>query len=289
MNTTSNVKFIQGTDVINTYLADVRKYDVLTDEEEKELLEKCKNGDKEACDKLILHNLRYVYSQAKIYAKNEEDIMDYVQVGNIGLMEALSEFDFDRPTKFLTFARWYVQRNMNEYMNTDHDIIKKSNQTKYGKKIERIKAEFYNKECRYPTANEIMDIMQEKYGEEIKDIRDVYDMCVNSINMNVDDDLTVEDTSEFAEKTASYNEYDVACDKEYDSESSDMAAKLLSVLPSKHSDVIKKYYGILGPAYSIEELAEEYNMTPSTMQKIIDKSIQYMKVNAESIVGREAM
>ena len=69
MNTTSNVKFIQGTDVINTYLADVRKYDVLTDEEEKELLEKCKNGDKEACDKLILHNLRYVYSQAKIYAK----------------------------------------------------------------------------------------------------------------------------------------------------------------------------------------------------------------------------
>ena len=267
----------------------MRKYDVLTDEEEKELLEKCKNGDKEACDKLILHNLRYVYSQAKIYAKNEEDIMDYVQVGNIGLMEALSEFDFDRPTKFLTFARWYVQRNMNEYMNTDHDIIKKSNQTKYGKKIERIKAEFYNKECRYPTANEIMDIMQEMYGVEIKDIRDVYHMCVNSINMNVDDDLTVEDTSEFAEKTASYNEYDVACDKEYDSESSDMAAKLLSVLPSKHSDVIKKYYGILGPAYSIEELAEEYNMTPSTMQKIIDKSIQYMKVNAESIVGREAM
>ena len=78
MSTEKNVKFIQGTEVINSYLKTVRRYDVLSDAEEKELFKRYSEGDLSARDQIILSNQRFLYSQAKIYAKNEEDIMDYV-------------------------------------------------------------------------------------------------------------------------------------------------------------------------------------------------------------------
>ena len=144
----SSVKFIQGTDVINSYLSDVRKYKVLSEDEERELLIKAKNGDRKAQDELILRNQRYVYSQAKIYATNEDDIMDYVQEGNIGLIEALSQFDVEKDNKFLTYARWYIKQKMNRYMEEMHDIVYQSNRQKYGKRIEKIKAEYLANENR---------------------------------------------------------------------------------------------------------------------------------------------
>ena len=281
----SSVKFIQGTDVINSYLSDVRKYKVLSEDEERELLIKAKNGDRKAQDELILRNQRYVYSQAKIYATNEDDIMDYVQEGNIGLMEALSQFDVEKDNKFLTYARWYIKQKMNRYMEEMHDIVYQSNRQKYGKRIEKIKAEYLANENRYPTIEEIMDRYEELYGETIKEKSDVYDLTVNSIDVSVDDDYTVEDTPDFATRTASFNDYDVECEKN-DVDEESLANELLNILPSKHSEILKKFYGIGGEAYSIDELAEEYGMYPNVVQKIIDKSIQYIKENVEEVTKK---
>lgn len=283
----TNVKFIQGTDIINRYLSDVRKYRVLSDEEERELLIKAKKGDRKAQDELLLRNQRFIYSQAKIYALNEDDVMDYVQEGNIGLMEALDLFDVEKDNKFLTYARWYIKQKMNRFMEENHDIVYQSNHQKYGKRIDKIKADFLVKENRYPTIEEIMDKYEELYGETIKEKSDVYELSVNSIDINIDDDYTVEDAPDFAVRTASYNEYDEECEKNEVDEQS-LAQDLLSVLPSKHSDMLQKYFGIGGEAYTIDELAEEYGMHPNVVKKLIDKSIKYIQENTESITSRYA-
>lgn len=283
----TNVKFIQGTDIINRYLSDVRKYRVLSDEEERELLIKAKKGDRKAQDELLLRNQRFIYSQAKIYAINEDDVMDYVQEGNIGLMEALDLFDVEKDNKFLTYARWYIKQKMNRFMEENHDIVYQSNHQKYGKRIDKIKADFLVKENRYPTIEEIMDKYEELYGETIKEKSDVYELSVNSIDINIDDDYTVEDAPDFAVRTASYNEYDEECEKNEVDEQS-LAQDLLSVLPSKHSDMLQKYFGIGGEAYTIDELAEEYGMHPNVVKKLIDKSIKYIQENTESITSRYA-
>lgn len=283
----TNVKFIQGTDIINRYLSDVRKYRVLSDEEERELLIKAKKGDRKAQDELLLRNQRFIYSQAKIYALNEDDVMDYVQEGNIGLMEALDLFDVEKDNKFLTYARWYIKQKMNRFMEENHDIVYQSNHQKYGKRIDKIKADFLVKENRYPTIEEIMDKYEELYGETIKEKSDVYELSVNSIDINIDDDYTVEDAPDFAVRTASYNEYDEECEKNEVDEQS-LAQDLLSVLPSKHSDMFQKYFGIGGEAYTIDELAEEYGMHPNVVKKLIDKSIKYIQENTESITSRYA-
>lgn len=277
MSTEKNVKFIQGTDVINSYLKTVRRYDVLSDSEEKELFKRYSEGDLSARDQIILSNQRFLYSQAKIYAKNEEDIMDYVSEGNIGMLEAFDEFDYTKGFKFITFAVWYIKRAMNGFMTTQRDSIVKSNSAKYGKKVEKIKNEFYLKNCRYPYPDEIAELLLEKYDIEVVNLIDLYDLNISSINDDVDNEVSVEEVSDFALQTASYNDFDNNEENSNDDLIDGLSKNLLSVLSARYKDIVCKYFGIGGDKYSIFELSMEYQLPENSVKKIIDKAIQYMR------------
>ena len=117
--TSQNVKFMEGNESLNTFLSTLRKYDALTQEEEKELFHRYKdNGDMSARDQIFLHNQRFVYSNAKIYARNSDEVLDYVNEGNLGLDEAIEKFNPSLNNKFITFAVWYIRREMNYYLIT---------------------------------------------------------------------------------------------------------------------------------------------------------------------------
>lgn len=277
MSTEKNVKFIQGTEVINSYLKTVRRYDVLSDNDEKELFKRYHEGDLSARDQIILSNQRFLYSQAKIYAKNEEDIMDYVSEGNIGMLEAFDEFDYTKGFKFITFAVWYIKRAMNAFMTTQRDSIVKSNSAKYGKKVEKIKNEFYLKNCRYPYPDEIAELLLEKYDIEVVNLIDLYDLNISSINDDVDNEVSVEEVSDFALQTASYNDFDNNEENSNDDLIDGLSKNLLSVLSARYKDIVCKYFGIGGDKYSIFELSMEYQLPENSVKKIIDKAIQYMR------------
>jgi RNA polymerase primary sigma factor len=277
MSTEKNVKFIQGTEVINSYLKTVRRYDVLSDVEEKELFKRYSEGDLSARHQIILSNQRFLYSQAKIYAKNEEDIMDYVSEGNIGMLEAFEEFDYTKGFKFITFAVWYIKRAMNGFMTTQRDSIVKSNAAKYGKKVEKIKNEFYIKNCRYPYPDEIAELLLEKYDIEVVNLVDLYDLNISSINDDVDNEVSVEEVSDFALQTASYNDFDNNEENSNDDLIDGLSKNLLGVLSARYKDIVCKYFGIGGDKYSIFELSMEYQLPENSVKKIIDKAIQYMK------------
>ena len=77
---------------------------VLTKKEEQELLEKSKNGDKLARNQLVERNLRLVISIAKRYKDKKIEVVDLVQDGSIGLINAIERFDLTKQTKFSTYA-----------------------------------------------------------------------------------------------------------------------------------------------------------------------------------------
>ena len=122
---------VSRTDNINTYLRDIQKYPILTPDEEIELFIQMKNGDKEARNKLILCNQRFVFKIAKMYVSGDA-LLDVVNEGNIGLIKALDESDFDvtKGMRFLTLAVWYIRREIVSYLTNDINLVKKSNTTK---------------------------------------------------------------------------------------------------------------------------------------------------------------
>lgn len=273
-----NVKYMEGTENLNSFLATLRKYDALTPEEEKELFRKYqKEGDMNARDQIFLHNQRFIYSNAKIYARDSDEVMDYVGEGNIALDEAIDKFDPSLGNKFITFAVWYIRRAMNYYLINTRDMITKTNGMKLFKKTDKIMQKFYNEHGYDPTLDEVRDILEKEYNIEVKDISDLYDLNVTSINTDIDDDFTMEDSNEYNEKTASVNEYETEVDKEY---SKTLANKFLNMVPDEHKEIIKKLYGIgYKRQYSITELAQQYRMTDEDMENLRDKILKYMKQN----------
>ena len=273
-----NVKYMEGTENLNSFLATLRKYDALTPEEEKELFRKYhEDGDMSARDQIFLHNQRFIYSNAKIYARDSDEVMDYVGEGNIALDEAIDKFNPSLGNKFITFAVWYIRRAMNYYLINTRDMITKTNGMKLFKKADKIVQKYFSEHGYDPTLDEVRDILEKKYNIEIKDISDLYDLNVTSINTDIDDDFTMEETNEYNEKTASVNEYETEVDKEY---SKTLANKFLSIVPNEHKEIIKKLYGIgYERQYSITEVAQEYRMSDEDMENLRDKILKYMKQN----------
>ena len=76
----------------------------LSCEEEKDCLMRLKNGDLSAKEKLILHNMRLVAHVAKKYQSSEEEMEDLISIGTIGLLKAVSTFDYDFGNRFATYA-----------------------------------------------------------------------------------------------------------------------------------------------------------------------------------------
>ena len=278
MNTKNyNCKFYSGNDTLNKYLSDIRKYKVITLEEEVELFERICDGDEKAKARIVESNQRFVYSLAKIYSKNEDEVLDYVNEGNIGLITAIDTFDVTKGMKFITYAVWYIRRSMNYYLSTMNSLVAKSNNMKYGKKIDYIKQECMCTNGYEPTYDEIVDMMKEKYNIDIKDICDVYDLNISSINQQLDDDYTIEDNSEFNEVTSSVNAYETETDNTYNNE---LVGNILSTLTEKQQDIIRMSFGIGYERYfTAEEIGDKYEMDEMTVNQLKNNIIKYLKQN----------
>lgn len=113
-----NVKFYEKLDEIDKYFADVKKYKPLTKKEEFELSDKIKKGDKEALQKLVNANLRFVVTIAKQYRNTGVCFSDIISEGNIGLIKAAQKFDKSKGVKFISYAVWWIRSSINEYINS---------------------------------------------------------------------------------------------------------------------------------------------------------------------------
>ncbi len=113
------VKKFEHIDELDTYFKEVKKYKKrLTNEQEIELANRIKKGDKEAFETLIKHNLRFVVSIAKKYrAITDVSFADLISEGNIGLIKAANKFDPTRKIKFSSYAVWWIKASINECIN----------------------------------------------------------------------------------------------------------------------------------------------------------------------------
>ena len=90
----------------------------LSQAEEKEYLKKQKNGNVQAKEKLILHNMRLVAHVAKKYLSSDEEQEDLISIGTIGLMKAVSTFDRDYGSRFATYAARCIENEMLMYFRS---------------------------------------------------------------------------------------------------------------------------------------------------------------------------
>ncbi|MFA5145996.1 MAG: RNA polymerase sigma factor RpoD/SigA [Candidatus Omnitrophota bacterium] len=97
-------------DAIRLYLKDIKKLPLLTPEEEIDLANRIKKGDKAARAKMIQSNLRLVINIAKKYSNLGVSMLDLIEEGNLGLMKAVEKFNPKKGYRFSTYAAWWIRQ-----------------------------------------------------------------------------------------------------------------------------------------------------------------------------------
>ena len=98
--------------LLTAYLRDISRYKVLEYSEINELIEKAQKGDKEAREKVVNSNLRFVVTVAKQFQNRGLPLMDLISSGNEGLMKAVDKFDTKRGVTFLSYAIWWIRQSI---------------------------------------------------------------------------------------------------------------------------------------------------------------------------------
>jgi len=112
-------------DPLRRYLLEISKYGRLSREEEQRLAVRYREqGDREAAYQLITSNLRLVVKIAMIYYKVYQNILDLIQEGNIGLLQAVRRFDPDRGTRLSTYAAWWIKAYILKFLLDNTRLVR---------------------------------------------------------------------------------------------------------------------------------------------------------------------
>jgi RNA polymerase sigma factor (sigma-70 family) len=223
-------------------------------------------------DLILNAHIRLVASIAKTY-DNEDKFMDFNQEGIEGLLEAFEKYDPTSPAKFSSYAALWIKAKMSMLCRT-FNMVQRSNQGRIGSKAIKFQEEFYKKNMREATTDEIIDYLSENCNIDVIYTDEIFNITVESIDHEINDDgdgLTPETSGEFAVKTASENEYLVESEKE---ELSDAIQKMMSVLNTKEREYVTRHI-IYGESYA--DIAEDFGCSTERVRQIVVGGLKKMK------------
>lgn len=256
---------------LKSYLKDVNRYPLLTPEQEKELGKKIKNGDKEALNKLVTSNLRFVISVAKQYQGQGIDLIDLIQYGNEGLIEAASKYDVDKGFKFISYAVWWIRQKIVLALSTSSRTIRiPTSQILLISKINKAISEFELEYERKPSNSELAAITGIKESK-IPGI-------INSINQMVSVDNPIKSDEDSTLVDIIPNKNSKSSDEELMKESEEhIINAIIRRLTPREQDIIRMYFGIGTDAMTLDNIACKFGLTNERARQLKDNAIKNLQ------------
>jgi len=179
------------------YLKEISKIPLLTADEEKALGYRAQAGDKEALQKMIESNLRFVIKIAKKYRKSGLPFLDLINEGNIGLIEAARRFDPERKVRFTSYAVWWIRQAILHYLSQASQVYRLSPKT--ANILYRI-ATTLNKRRSEMSENPSREVLAREVGVTLKELNASLEATAGTLSLDhpIDEngDLTLGDALE---------------------------------------------------------------------------------------------
>lgn len=154
---------------------DTSKLPVMREEQKQKLLKNAREGSKTAREELISGNLRLVLSVVQRFTCRGENLDDLFQVGCIGLIKAIDNFDISQNVRFSTYAVPMIIGEIRRYLR-DNNAIRVSRSIKdTAYRAMQVKEEFINKHQREPAISEIAQIMEVEISDVVIALESISD------------------------------------------------------------------------------------------------------------------
>ena len=261
---------------LDKYLQEIGHEDLLTVDEEVELAQRIRKGDRKALEKLTKANLRFVVSVAKQYQNQGLSLPDLINEGNLGLIKAAEKFDETRGFKFISYAVWWIRQSILQAIAEQSRIVRLPlNQVSSVNKINRVLNKFEQENERRPSVDEIADKV------ELPEDKIIDAMKVNGRHISVDApfiegednsllDIMVNDDAPLADRSLVMESL------------RDEITRALSTLNERERNIIECFFGIGQPEMTLEEIGERFGLTRERVRQIKEKAIRRLRHNTKN-------
>jgi len=261
---------------LDKYLQEIGHEELISVEEEVELAQKIRKGDKKALEKLTKANLRFVVSVAKQYQNQGLSLPDLINEGNMGLIKAAKKFDETRGFKFISYAVWWIRQSILQAIAEQSRIIRLPlNQVGSVNKINKMLNRFEQENERRPSPEEIAeetDIPEEKVIDAMK---------VSGRHVSMDAPFVSGEESSLLDVLPN-NDAPMA-DNELVMESlRSEIERALQTLNDRERNIITAFYGINQPEMTLEEIGDKYGLTRERVRQIKEKAIRRLRHSTDN-------
>ena len=263
-------------EALEKYLSEIGKEELLSTDEEVELAQRIRKGDKEALERLTKANLRFVVSVAKQYQNQGLALPDLINEGNIGLIKAAQKFDETRGFKFISYAVWWIRQSILQAIAEQSRIVRLPlNQVGSMNKINQMLSKFEQENERRPSIDEIseqVDLPEEKIDEALQ---------ISGRHVSVDAPFVDGEDNSLLDVLV--NDDAPMADRELVKES--LRAEIshaLQMLNERERNIIRAFYGIGEPELTLEEIGNKYGLTRERVRQIKEKAIRRLRNNTKN-------
>lgn len=266
----------RGLDSFDQYLLDVEKYPLIQNpSEERALARRARTGDKEAAERLVTANLRFVISYVKKYQGRGLGLAELVCIGNEGLLKAVKKFDPDKGVKFISYAVWWIRQTVLQALAEQTRSVRiPLNQNSNLAKLARTDTLLTQHLGRSPTDQEIAEEMQ----EPVETIRALRRVAANELSLDAPIDRSDRDSSSFGERFSGVDGSDIEQDVEAIARRDYLESMLESYLTERERKILYLYYGLDdGEERTLEEIGSLLGVTRERIRQIRNRAFEKLR------------
>jgi RNA polymerase primary sigma factor len=262
----------ESLDSLNLYFQRLKKIKILSAAEEKELIAKAKNNDEEAFRTIIIASQRLVVKEALKYYFKGDNLLDLINEGNKGLIEALKKFDLARENRFFTYAMWWVRSEIRRYLSKNQNLISLpdifyNDYLNFKKVYSKLNKKFK----RNPSEKELAEYLQIP-EKKVRVLLAVPDEIV-SLDKGISDDNTA-NLAHFLPDNSIEDPLDILINNSI----RDLVREDIQQLTAKESEIIRMRFGFQGAEpMKLREIAKKMKMSPEGIRRIEMKALAKLK------------
>ena len=261
---------------LDKYLHEIGKESLITVEEEVDLAQRIRKGDRIALEKLTKANLRFVVSVAKQYQNQGLTLPDLINEGNLGLIKAAGKFDETRGFKFISYAVWWIRQSIMQALAEQSRIVRLPlNQIGSLNRINKAFSRFEQENERTASPDEIADSLELTKDKVVDALR------VSGRHISVDAPFIQGEENSLLDVLE--NDDAPGTDNILISESLIREIdRALTTLTDREKNILKLFFGIGTSEMTLEEIGDYFGLTRERVRQIKEKAIRRLRHSSRS-------